>query len=128
MKTGICKEIGYTLLLDPLVQDVGLVEAAIFGAVYRHCRMRNGFCYASHDRLAQITGTSRRTVIRHLDNLVKSDYLRIGIKDHRLPNGMNTNLYFCTSKAGVESPMLPETRDKPIPIPTINFLDYPWED
>lgn len=128
MKTGIGTEIGYTLLLDPLLKDVGLVEAAVFGVVYRHCRMKNGFCYASQERLAQMAGVSRRTVIRHLDNLLESDYLRIGVKDHRLPNGMNTNLYFCTNKAGVESPLFPDTGNEPIPIPTNNFLNYPWED
>jgi hypothetical protein len=99
MKLRLHEGTGFTLLLDPVLAKYGLTGAAVFGSVYRHSLMRNEICYASQETIAKMVGVSRETANRHLRELVKGDYLRLGKND--IPNF--TNLYFPTGKAGIEA-------------------------
>jgi hypothetical protein len=102
MKTGLKEGTTFTLLIDSVVEDVGLIGAAVFGVVYRHCQMRNECCYASQKKMAKLTGTSPRTVSRYLDKLVKLDYIQELGNSETVPEGMMTKKYICTTKAGVK--------------------------
>jgi hypothetical protein len=99
MKLRLLEGTGFTLLLDPVIEEFGLTGAAVFGSVYRHSLMRNEICYASQETIAKKVHVSRDTANKYLQELVKSDYLRIGKND--IPNF--TNLYFPTGKAGIEA-------------------------
>jgi len=67
---------GWTPLVDALVARHGLVTAAVFGAIWRYCQMRDGVCRASYETLARRLGINRRTVIRRVQLLVAEGYLR----------------------------------------------------
>ena len=65
----------FTPILDILAAQFGLVTAAVYGVVHRHCQMRDGVCRASTRRMAQLLGTTHITVQRHLRILVENGYL-----------------------------------------------------
>ena len=67
---------GFTPLLDWIVEDVGLVGAAVYGVIYRHCLMRHHRCFASKQILAKLVGIAPRTLIRHLNILVEKGYIK----------------------------------------------------
>lgn len=66
---------GFTPLIDAVVQDVGLVAAAVYGVVWRHCEMRDKVCHASIATLSDFIGVKRRTTERHLQELCDAGYL-----------------------------------------------------
>ena len=66
---------GFTPIIDVLADELGLVPAAIYGAVWRYCQMQNGVCYASLQTLADKLKLNRRTVERHIKSLCESGYL-----------------------------------------------------
>lgn len=74
---------GFTPIIDVVVEDVGLVGAAIYGVVWRHCQMKDGVCYASREALAQKAGVSLATVNRYLGELCERGYLEDTTPDLR---------------------------------------------
>ena len=75
-KTTLATVDGFTPLIDALVQQFGIVTAAVFGKVWRYCQMSDGVCKASQERLARELGMNRVTVNQHIDILVKAGYLK----------------------------------------------------
>ena len=67
---------GFTPVIDAIVQDVGLMQAIVYGVVWRYCQMPNGVCIASLEQIANRVGISRKTAERHIKALCKSGYLR----------------------------------------------------
>ena len=76
MGTILAEVKGFTPLIDALVKEVGVVQAAVYGAVWRHCQMSDGVCTASQETIAKKLGINRVTVLRHLKDLCKKGYLR----------------------------------------------------
>lgn len=68
---------GFTILFDGITAELGLVTSAVFGQVWRHCQMRDGFCWASQSTLGESLGLSRATILKHLQTLVDAGYLRV---------------------------------------------------
>jgi hypothetical protein len=127
MKSNLLVELGYTPLIDPIIDEVGLIGAAVYGIVFRFCQMRDGMCYASHSRLAKNIGVSQRTVIRYLNRLVELGYLKIGATSMRPEGYAPTNVYFCTSKIESKIPTIELDDEKLTPIPNNDFIDPPLE-
>ncbi len=67
--------IGFSPIFDTVAARLGLVTAAVFGAAWRHCQMRDHVCRASAHRLARLLGMNHSTVHRHLRRLVEAGYL-----------------------------------------------------
>jgi hypothetical protein len=66
---------GFTPVIDVLVQETGLITAAVYGVVWRYCQMEEGVCRASVARMARRLGIGRQTVHRHLKRLCELGYL-----------------------------------------------------
>jgi hypothetical protein len=121
---GLRKDIGFTMLIDPVVEDIGLTGAAVFGSVYRYSQMRNEVCFASQTKIGNRVGLSRSTTLRWIDKLLESNYLRIGARNYVLPNGNVTNLYFPTKKCGLEVEAFEEEEAILLPADMKSFLNY----
>lgn len=65
----------FTMLSDTLVQEYGLIAAAVFGSVSRYCLMKNGVCTASLSKIGKRIGVDRATVIRHIKVLETDGFL-----------------------------------------------------
>lgn len=65
---------GYTPAPDALCKKYGFVTAMVWGRVWRFCQGRDGVCRAKLETIAQSLGMSERTIIRHMDVLVKGGY------------------------------------------------------
>ncbi len=50
------EEFTFSPLFDLIAAQYGLVTAAVYGVVHRHCQMRDGVCRASTRRMAQLIG------------------------------------------------------------------------
>jgi len=74
-KTVLAEVKGWTPVIDLVMQDVGLVTAAVFGRVWRYCQMENMVCYASMDTLADELNISVPTIRKHIEQLVEAGYL-----------------------------------------------------
>jgi len=66
---------GFTPVIDVIVKDVGLIEAVVYGVVWRYCRMADGVCSASMDKIGRRAGVSGRTALRHIKALCDKGYL-----------------------------------------------------
>ncbi len=66
---------GFTPVIDVVVKDVGLVQAAVFGAVWRYCQMKDRTCTASLEKIGGRVELSSRTVLRHIKELCDRGYL-----------------------------------------------------
>jgi DNA-binding Lrp family transcriptional regulator len=66
---------GFTLVLDVLVLEAGLMEANVYGKVWRYAQQKDKVCYASVGRLARELNLSSSTIKRYLAKLVKLGYL-----------------------------------------------------
>ncbi len=73
----------FTPLYDFVAAPYGLVTAAVYGVVHRHCAMRDGVCHASIRRMAELVGLDRATILRHLRRLVQEGYLEDLTPDQR---------------------------------------------
>src|SRR5512135_2844454 len=73
----------FTPILDTVAAQLGLVTAAVYGVVHRHCQMRDGVCRASVRRMAQLIGLNATTITRHLHKLVAEGYLEDLTHDQR---------------------------------------------
>jgi len=74
---------GFTPIIDSVAQDVGLIQAAVYGIVWRHCEMDDHICRASVGRMADLLGVSENTVRRHLNALVEAGYIIDTTPDRR---------------------------------------------
>lgn len=91
------KIIGFTPVLDTLVNRYGLIGASVYGVVLRHSKMRNGVCSASQERMAELLGVSRATVNKWIGTLCDDGYLA-----DTTPEAKNrTHVYKVTGKAGI---------------------------
>lgn len=67
---------GFTPLIEVMVQEVGIIQAAVYGVVWRYCQRSDRVCTASHETLGKALGLSRGTVQRHIKELCEAGYLR----------------------------------------------------
>jgi len=67
---------GFTPAPDVLITEFGFVTALVWGKVWRYCQMSDGICRAKLETLAGQLGMSVRTIIRHIDPLVRAGYLK----------------------------------------------------
>jgi DNA-binding Lrp family transcriptional regulator len=97
MSTILAEVRGFTPLIDALVDDVGLIQAAVYGKVWRYCQMKDGACSASQETIAKELKVSRITVLRHLKELCRKGYLK-----DTTPNVRNRpHVYADTGKAKI---------------------------
>lgn len=66
---------GFTPVIDILAEELGLIPAAVYGLVWRHCQMKDRVCYASIETLAKKLGVGTATVHRHIKALCGAGYL-----------------------------------------------------
>lgn len=91
---------GFTPVFDTVAgavvgnKKMGLVGAAVYGIVWRHCQMRRKVCDAAIETMADQLGVSRKTVQRHLKGLCDLGYINDLTPDRR--NGPHT--YITTDK------------------------------
>ncbi len=88
----------FTPILDIVAAQLGLVTAAVYGVVHRHCQMRDGICRASIRRMAQLVGVDRATILRHLRKLVEAGYLEDLTPDQRNKPHIYRDVYLGTSR------------------------------
>jgi hypothetical protein len=98
MSTGLEKGVGFSPIIDPVIKKFGPIGAVVYGVAYRFSNMRNGACYASQSKIADMACVSRDTANHWLKELVQGDYLRLGKNEIT----KNTNMYFPTGKAGIK--------------------------
>jgi len=67
---------GFTMLMDNVVQDFGLVTAAVYGNMSRYFNMDDGVCKASLETIASRIKVDRATVLRHIKVLEDNGYIR----------------------------------------------------
>jgi len=67
---------GFTPLIEVMVQEVGIIQAAVYGVVWRYCQRSDGVCTASHETLGVALGLTRGTVQRHIKELCEAGYLK----------------------------------------------------
>lgn len=66
---------GFTPAPDALIKEYGYMTALVWGRIWRYCQMSDGVCRASLETIAAGVGMSDRTIMRHIDPLVKDGYL-----------------------------------------------------
>ena len=113
-KTNL-RKVPYTPVMDTLIDEFGLVTAAVFGRVWRYCQMERGYCHAEQARIADELRLSRATVNRALDVLVKAEYLQ----DRTNAKG-RTRIYVDTGKAGLQE--FPELVTQPVTQPVTGVV------
>jgi len=84
---------GWSPIFDSVADEFGLVTAAVYGVVWRYCNMKSGRCFASQETLAKKVALKRRSMVKHLDTLVKYGYLKVYGERGR------PNVYFLTGAA-----------------------------
>lgn len=67
---------GFTPLFDDVVQKAGTTGAIVFGVIQRHCEMRHGYCHASVETMAELTGLGRSTIRKHIRLLEQEEMIR----------------------------------------------------
>jgi hypothetical protein len=65
----------FSPLFDDVAHDLGRSAASVYGAVWRHCQLRDGVCRASIRTLSTKLGCHMSTVQRQLRRLVSAGYL-----------------------------------------------------
>ena len=66
---------GFTPMFDELTKKHGVMTSAVFGTIWRYCQMERKCCDAALDTIGKRMGVNKRTIIRHLEILVKDGYL-----------------------------------------------------
>jgi hypothetical protein len=74
-KTILSELDGFTPVIDCLVQEYGLVTAAVFGRIWRFCQMKDGVCNAPLEKVSEGIGLDKATIMRHAKKLVEGGYL-----------------------------------------------------
>ena len=67
---------GWTPVIDELARERGLISAAVFGVVWRHCQLDNKVCHASLETMADKIGVHRTVVLKHIKKLCADGYLK----------------------------------------------------
>jgi biotin operon repressor len=69
---------GYTPLFDDMLAFLqgDTIGALVFGVIWRHEQMADGYCWASVATIAKKLGVSKRSVQRRLDTLRKYGYVK----------------------------------------------------
>jgi len=65
----------FTPIYDDLIEQYGLIAAAIYGRISRYCQGQSGTCYAPHEAIADQLGVTERTVRNHAAKLVEAGLL-----------------------------------------------------
>lgn len=65
----------FTPVIDSMVEQYGLVTAAVYGRIWRYSKMKKGCCTASLTKIGKDIGLDRKTVERHTKKLCKDGYL-----------------------------------------------------
>ncbi len=90
---------GWTPIIDALVDQFGLITAAVFGVAWRYCQMEDGVCRASLETIGNRIGLDKSTVMRHFATLVEHGYLK-----DLTPEARNRpHVYADTGKASLHS-------------------------
>ena len=66
---------GFTPVIDAVAEDVGVIEAVVYGVVWRYCQQKDGVCTASLATIAERVNLSHKTVQRHIKALCRAGYL-----------------------------------------------------
>ena len=66
----------YIPVFDNILREQGLISAAIYGVIWRHCQQRKGYCYASQSTIAEQAGLSRKAVNCHIKKLIDAGYIK----------------------------------------------------
>lgn len=77
----------------PLVEELGYQAAYVFGVIWQYCQMKDKVCKASHDKIAERAGMSRRSVIDYIEKLTKVGYI-----EDLTPDVRNAPHQLCTKK------------------------------
>lgn len=134
-KTILTEVDGWTPVIDAVVQDVGIMTAAVFGRVWRYCQMKDGVCQAGVERMADELSIERKTFMRHLEILTEKGYL----EDHSPDLRNRPHTYSDTGKAGLIMTIsaVPKTdtttsgvpkRDSAVPINPTDCVNLVHED
>ncbi len=63
----------FTPLVDPIIIELGLVSAAVFGRIWRYAN--GGVCYASQKTIGEQLSLDRSTVNKHIQILIEAKYI-----------------------------------------------------
>ncbi len=74
-RTVPARSTGFTPIHDPIVQELGLVAAAVYGAAWRYCQLSDHVCRASLRTIGERLGLNESTVLKYLKKLVAEGYL-----------------------------------------------------
>jgi hypothetical protein len=96
-KTILANVDGFTPVIDSLVEEMGLMTAAVFGRIWRYCQMEDGVCKASLESIGKWIGVDKATVMRHAKVLCDNGYLKDLTPDLR----NRPHVYADTGKAGI---------------------------
>lgn len=96
-KTILANVDGFTPVIDSLAKEYGVIRAAVFGAIWRYCQMKDGVCRASLQTISGDLGIDKATVLRHAQALVTDGYLKDVTPDLR----NRPHIYKDTGKAGI---------------------------
>jgi DNA-binding Lrp family transcriptional regulator len=88
---------GITLTLNDLIQQFGLITAAVFGRIWAYCQLPDGVCKASLVTIAAELQLDRATVYRSARKLVDEGYL----EDTTPKLRKHPHIYKDTGKAGL---------------------------
>lgn len=61
----------FTPLFDDIMQEHGIITAAVYGYIWRKCQLERGVCDASFQTVADDLNMSRRTIVTHIKLLVE---------------------------------------------------------
>jgi DNA-binding MarR family transcriptional regulator len=89
---------GFTPTFDCIVKELGLIQAVVFGSIYRFCQQEDGVCWAAQSKIGDRVGLTRKTVGIMINELVKANYLKDETPDRI---GM-THIYSDTGKAKIK--------------------------
>ncbi len=99
---------GFTPVIDSLLTEVGLITAAVYGAVWRYCQMEDRVCRASLDTIASRVCLDRTTAQKHIKKLCELGYL----KDLTPDIVKSPHTYADTGKAQINGKIKAESVDK----------------
>lgn len=60
---------------DEITEKFGLITSAVFGAIWRFSKMKDGVCWASQQKIAERCGITDRTVRTHIKILLENNYI-----------------------------------------------------
>ena len=100
--------------IETIAGEFGLMGAAVFGVVWRHFKMRDGYCHCSTKTMAKLTGLSKRSACRWLDRL-RSERMIRRIKKAN-PEKSEPAHYVCDYTPVVERERKDPVAESPYPV------------